>query len=170
MALNLRPATPTDVPVILAMIHELAVYEKLAHEAVGTAAALHADLFGERPAAEVLIGEVDGQVAGFALFFASYSTFLTRPGLYLEDLFVRPEARGVGLGKALLARLAAIAVERGLGRFEWSVLTWNTSAIDFYEAHGAEAVDGWLKYRVTGTALAALATGANPSLEGSPAG
>ena len=156
-AYAIRPATPADVPVIMALIHELADYEQLAHEVVGDAAQLHAHLFGERPAAEVLMGFVDGQPAGFALFFTSFSTFLTRPGLYLEDLYVQPAHRGCGLGKGLLASLAAIARDRGHGRFEWSVLDWNTSAIDFYRAKGALPMDGWTRYRVVGAALEALA-------------
>jgi GNAT superfamily N-acetyltransferase len=157
--LLLRPATPADVPAIVELIGELADYEQLRHECEARPEALHEHLFGERPAAEVLMGLVDGEVAGFALYFTNYSTFLTRPGIYLEDLFVRPQHRGVGLGKALLKRLAAIAVERGCGRFEWSVLDWNQPSIDFYVAHGAKAMDGWTTYRVTGPALTQLAEG-----------
>ena len=157
--LAIRAASPADVPVIMALIRDLAEYERLAHEVVGDEAQLHAHLFGERAAAEVLVGEVDGAVAGFALFFVSFSTFLTRPGIYLEDLFVRPEHRGSGLGKALLARLAAVTRERGYGRLEWSVLDWNEPAIAFYRAKGAEPVDGWTRYRVVGSALEDLAGG-----------
>ena len=156
--LSLRPATPDDVSAIVALIRELAEYEELLHEVEADPHALREHLFGPRPAAEVLMGLVDGEVAGFALYFTNYSTFLTRPGLYLEDLFVRPAHRGVGLGKALLKRLAAIAVERGCGRFEWSVLDWNQPSIDFYVAHGARPMDGWTTYRVTGPALEALAS------------
>ncbi|MDB5101907.1 MAG: family N-acetyltransferase [Cyanobacteria bacterium RYN_339] len=145
----------------MALIRDLADYEKLAHEVVGDEGMLAAHLFGDRPAAHVLIGVVDGEVAGFALYFTSYSTFLTRPGIYLEDLFVRPDRRGSGLGKALLAKLAAICVERGYGRLEWSVLDWNEPAIKFYEAMGARPMDGWTVNRVTGEALVALAAREN---------
>jgi GNAT superfamily N-acetyltransferase len=158
--LTLRPATPTDVPAILDLIRALADYEQLLHEVQATPEALHDHLFGDRPAAEVLMGLVDGEVAGFALYFTNYSTFLTKPGLYLEDLFVKPEFRGAGLGKALLKRLAAIATERGCGRFEWSVLDWNQPSIDFYLAQGARPMDGWTTYRVTGKALERLASDA----------
>lgn len=158
--LHVRPATPADVPAIMALIRELADYERLSHEVVGDERLLSEHLFGARPAAHVLMGEVDGLVAGFALYFTSFSTFLTRPGIYLEDLYVRPTARGAGLGRALLTRLAALAVERGCGRLEWSVLDWNEPAIAFYRARGAVPMDGWTTYRVTGPALAALANGA----------
>jgi GNAT superfamily N-acetyltransferase len=156
-ALSIRPAEPADVAEILLFIRELAEYEKLAHEVVASEEALHEHLFGARPAAEVLLGQLDGQPAGFALYFQSFSTFLARPGIYLEDLYVRPAARGHGLGAALLARLAAIAVERGCGRLEWSVLDWNEPAIDFYKRLGAVPMDGWTVHRVTGNALSVLA-------------
>lgn len=156
---SMRPATPADVHDIVALIRELAEYEELLHEVQADPEALNDHLFGPHPVAEVLMGCVDGEVAGFALYFTNYSTFLTRPGIYLEDLFVRPAHRGVGLGKALLKRLAAIAVERGCGRFEWSVLDWNQPSIDFYVAHGARPMDGWTTYRVTGPALEELAAG-----------
>ena len=152
----IRPATPGDVPAIHALIRDLAAYERLAHECVGSEAQLQAHLFGPHPAAEVTIGLVDGEVAGFALWFTTYSTFLTLPGIWLEDLFVRPEHRGVGLGKALLASLAATCVARGYGRLEWNVLDWNRPAIDFYEAQGAERVPGWTRCRVSGGALTKL--------------
>jgi GNAT superfamily N-acetyltransferase len=155
--LSIRPATPYDVPAILALVQSLAEYERLAHEVVGNEQLLHRHLFGDRPAAEVLMGLVDGEVAGFALYFTSFSTFLTMPGIYLEDLFVRPENRGAGLGKALLATLAQLVVERGWGRLEWSVLDWNTPAIDFYRAKGSVPMEGWTKHRVTGAELARLA-------------
>jgi GNAT superfamily N-acetyltransferase len=155
--LALRPATPADVPAILAMIRELAAYEQLAHEAVGTEALLHAHLFGEQPAAEVLMGLVDGEVQGFALYVATFSTFLTRPGIWLEDLFVRPAARGAGLGKALLVALARETVRRGGGRLEWSVLDWNEPAWAFYASQGAEPLGGWTRHRVSGDALTRLA-------------
>ena len=155
-ALTLRGAVPADVPQILEFIHELAEYERLTHEVVATEALLHDHLFGEHPAAEVVIGEWDGDPVAFALFFHNFSTFLGQPGLYLEDLYVRPQMRGRGVGKAMLAHLARLAVERGCGRFEWSVLDWNESAIAFYGALGAEPMDGWTVQRVTGDALARL--------------
>ncbi|CAN7164633.1 GNAT family N-acetyltransferase [Pseudoxanthomonas sp. LjRoot168] len=155
--INLRPATRADIPQILDFIHGLAEYEKLAHEAVATPALLEAHLFGERPAAEVVIAEVDGMPAGFALFFHSFSTFLGRPGLYLEDLFVLPPYRGMGLGRRLMVHLAQLAVARGCGRFEWSVLDWNEPAIRLYRSLGAVGLDEWTVQRVTGDALSALA-------------
>lgn len=157
--LRLRPATPADVPVIRGLIEGLAEYEKLRHECHATDALLHDALFGARPHAEVVLAEWDGQVAGFALFFHNFSTFLARPGIYLEDLFVRPEQRGHGIGKALLMHLAHVAVQRGCGRLEWSVLDWNVNAIGFYEKLGARAQDEWTVYRVTGDALTHLASG-----------
>ncbi|MBK7197309.1 MAG: GNAT family N-acetyltransferase [Myxococcales bacterium] len=153
-----RPATVDDVGVILGFIRALAEYERLADAVVADEAALAATLFGPRPAAEVLLVEADGRPRGFALFFTSYSTFLAKPGLYLEDLFVEPEARGRGLGLALMATLAKICVARGYGRFEWSVLDWNQPALDFYRALGAAPQDEWTVQRLTGPALAALAT------------
>ncbi|HEV7272212.1 GNAT family N-acetyltransferase [Pseudoxanthomonas sp.] len=156
-AITLRPATRADIPQILAFIRGLAEYERLAHEAVATPALLETHLFGERPAAEVVIAEVDGTPAGFALFFVSFSTFLGRPGLYLEDLFVLPDHRGLGLGKRLMVHLARLAVSRGYGRFEWSVLDWNEPAIRFYRRLGAVGLDDWTVQRVTGDALRALA-------------
>lgn len=156
---TIRPASPEDLPLILALITELADYEKLAHEVVATPEALQAHLFGAQPAAEVVIGEVGGEPAGFALYFTSFSTFLARPGLYLEDLFVKPAYRGVGLGRGLLRHLAGVALERGYGRFEWRVLDWNELAIGFYQAHGAEMMEGWTTCRVTGPALETLARG-----------
>ena len=156
--LSIRPATAGDVPLIRQLIAELADYERLAHAAVATDDDLRAQLFGERPAAEVLIGELDGEPAGFALFFHNFSTFLGKRGLYLEDLFVRPAFRGTGLGKHLMAALARIAVQRDCGRFEWSVLDWNVPAIGFYRALGATAVDEWTVHRLEGDALRALAS------------
>ncbi|KRA53971.1 hypothetical protein ASD77_04870 [Pseudoxanthomonas sp. Root65] len=158
-AISLRPATRADIPQILAFIAGLAEYEKLAHEAVATPALLEQHLFGPRPAAEVVIADVDGQPAGFALFFTSFSTFLGQPGLYLEDLFVLPHHRGLGLGKRLMVHLAQLAVSRGYGRFEWSVLDWNEPAIRFYRRLGAVGLDEWTVQRVTGDALQALARG-----------
>ena len=157
--ISLRPATRADIPQILAFIAGLAEYEKLAHEAVATPALLEQHLFGPRPAAEVVIADVVGQPAGFALFFTSFSTFLGQPGLYLEDLFVLPHHRGLGLGKRLMVHLAQLAVSRGYGRFEWSVLDWNEPAIRFYRRLGAVGLDEWTVQRVTGDALQALARG-----------
>ncbi len=158
--LVLRAARPDDVPLVLALIRELADYEKLADAVVADEALLAASLFGDAPAAEVVIAEADGVPAGFALFFHTYSTFLGRRGLYLEDLFVRPQARGQGAGLALLRHLARLAVQRGCGRFEWSVLDWNQPAIDFYQAAGARPMDGWTVYRLDGERLVAFAAGA----------
>ena len=152
----IRQGTPADVPLILTLIRELADYERLLHEVVATEEMIHASLFGPKPVAEVLIAEADGTAAGFALFFHNYSTFLARPGLFLEDLFVRPQFRRRGIGRMLLTRLAALAVERGCGRFEWNVLDWNEPAQRFYESLGARPMSDWTTYRVTGDALAAL--------------
>jgi GNAT superfamily N-acetyltransferase len=154
----IRLATAADVPLILELIRGLADYEKLLHEVVATEADLERTLFGARPYAEVLIAEDDGGApVGFALFFHNYSTFLGRPGIYLEDLFVVPAARGQGLGRALMIAIAKLAVERGCGRFEWAVLDWNVDAIGFYRALGAIGMDAWRVQRVTGDALVKLA-------------
>lgn len=155
--LSLRPAQPADISLILDFIQELAEYERLSHQVVADPLQMTEHLFGPRPFAEVLIGEVDGEATGFALFFHNYSTFLGRPGLYLEDLYVRPAARGAGLGKALLAELARLAVSRGCGRLELSVLNWNAPAIGFYQKLGATAQDDWTVYRLSGDALSELA-------------
>ncbi|HSL16509.1 MAG TPA: GNAT family N-acetyltransferase [Methylomirabilota bacterium] len=155
--LSIRPAVAADTPLILQFIRDLSVYERMEDEVEADEELLRRSLFGERPAAEVLIAELDGRPAGFALFFHNFSTFVGRPGLYLEDLFVAPELRGRGIGRRLLARLAAIAVERGCGRFEWSVLDWNEPAIRFYVGLGARPMDGWTVYRMTGEALERLA-------------
>lgn len=155
--ITIRPATIDDVPLIRQLIAELADYEKLAHAAVATDDDLRAQLFGAHPAAEVLIGEVDGEPAGFALFYHNFSTFLGKRGLYLEDLYVRPAFRGAGLGRHLMAALARIAVQRDCGRFEWSVLDWNQPAIDFYRRLGATGMDEWTVQRLEGAALHALA-------------
>ena len=152
----IRPARPDDVGAILRLIRALAEYEKLAHEVVATEDALRQSLFGARPAAEVLLAEEGGQAVGMALFFQNYSTFLAKPGIYLEDLFVEPAHRGRGIGKALLQAVARLAVQRGCGRFEWSVLDWNKPAIEFYEALGARAMSDWTIMRVTGEALRRL--------------
>lgn len=153
---RIRPAQAGDVPDILRLIRALADYERLGHEVVATEDALRATLFGPRPAAEVLLAEEDGRPVGLALFFQNYSTFLARPGIHLEDLFVEPDFRGRGLGKALLQAVARVAVDRGCGRFEWSVLDWNQPAIDFYRALGARPLNDWTTFRVTGEALAKL--------------
>ena len=158
--IQIRPATVEDVPQILAFIRELAVYERLAHEVVASEADLAASLFGARPYAEVVLGCLDGAPVGFALFFHNYSTFLGKPGIYLEDLFVRAEARGHGLGKRLLAYLARTALERGCGRLDWSVLDWNAPSIGFYRRLGAVALDDWTTFRLSGPALDAVAAGA----------
>jgi GNAT superfamily N-acetyltransferase len=154
---RIRSATVDDVSLILTLIRGLADYERLAHEAVVTEADIRESLFGERPAAEVLVAEVGNDAAGFALFFHNYSTFLGRRGLYLEDLFVFPAYRGQGIGLALMRRLARLAIERQCGRFEWWVLDWNESAIDFYRRLGARAMSEWTVYRLTGEPLARLA-------------
>ncbi len=156
--LEIRAATEDDVPLILSLIKELAEYERLSHEVVATEEAHRVTLFGERPVAEVLIGRYRDEPAGFALFFHSFSTFLGKPGIYLEDLYVRPEFRGAGIGRAVLVHLAKLARERGCGRLEWSVLDWNEPAIRFYRGLGASPVSGWTLYRLTGEALEELAT------------
>ena len=155
----IREATPGDVPEILAMIRELAEYERAPHEVVATPDLLRDALFGPEPAVFALIAEADdsGAVAGFALWFRNFSTWLGRHGVYLEDLYVRPAYRGHGYGKALLSSLARIGVDRGYGRFEWWVLDWNTPAIDFYRSLGAEPMDEWTVQRVSGEALRRLA-------------
>lgn len=155
--LAIRFAEANDVPTILGFIRDLAEYEKLLHEVIADETALRATLFGVRPAAEVLIAELAGQPVGFALFFQSYSTFLAKPGLYLEDLFVRPAARGKGVGASLMSALARIAVQRHYGRFEWAVLDWNEPAIKFYRSLGAKPQTEWTVQRVTGADLHALA-------------
>lgn len=156
---TLRPATAADVPLILDLIRGLAEYERLPDAVVATEDTLRDSLFGPMPAAEVVIADVDGNAAGFALFCHNYSTFLGRRGLWLEDLFVRPAFRGQGIGRALLGHLAAVAVARGCGRLEWSVLDWNESAIGFYRALGAVPMDEWTTFRVTGDSLRRLAGG-----------
>ena len=158
-AITLRAATPDDVPVILRCIRGLAEYERLAHECVATEALLRESLFGESPAAQVVLAMIGDEPAGFALWFRNYSTFLARPGIYLEDLFVFPAFRGHGIGRRLLEHLAQLAVSRGYGRLEWAVLDWNVDAIRFYESLGAVPMSDWTPYRVTGSALAALGTG-----------
>jgi GNAT superfamily N-acetyltransferase len=151
---TLRAAEPRDLPAITGLIRELADFEKLTHLVETTPEKLHPHLFGERPVAEARVAEVDGTVVAFALFFTNFSTFLAKPGLYLEDLYVQPQHRARGIGRALLAHLGALAVERGCGRFEWSVLDWNANAIRFYEGMGATVMADWRICRVSGDALA----------------
>jgi len=157
VTLSIRPAIPADLPLIAGLIRDLAEYEKLSHEVRFDEAKLGENLFGARPYAEVVIGEIDGTPQGFALFFHNFSTFEGRPGIYLEDLFVRPEARGSGLGKALLAHLAKLCVERDCARLEWWVLDWNAPSIGFYQSLGAKLMDEWTVMRVDGEALMKLA-------------
>jgi GNAT superfamily N-acetyltransferase len=154
---SIRPAQPSDVAHIHAMIVELAVFEKLEHLVVATEALLHEGLFGTKPSCEAIVGEENGQVVTFALFFHNFSTFLTKKGLYLEDLYVRESHRGKGYGTQMLKKLAQLAVERNCGRFEWSVLDWNEPAINFYKAMGASILPDWRVCRVTGEALTGLA-------------
>jgi GNAT superfamily N-acetyltransferase len=164
IAIAITQATPADVPLVVALIRELAEYEKLAHEAKATEAGIDAALFGERRYAEALIARVagtDGETvdAGFGLFFHNFSTFTGRPGLWVEDVYVRPALRGRGVGKALFAAMARIAIGRNCARMEWSVLDWNKPAVDFYRSIGARAMDEWTIQRLTGDALARLARG-----------
>lgn len=155
--LVIRPAAPADAPLVYGFICELAEYERLLHAVEATEADIARELFGPTPRAFCDIAELDGEAVGFALWFYNYSTFKGRAGIYLEDLFVRPTARGCGAGKALLRRLAQRCVDEGLGRLEWAVLDWNAPAIGFYDALGAEALDDWIVRRLTGGALARLA-------------
>ncbi len=156
MAVLIRQAEPADADLIAELVRDLAEYEKLAHEAKATSDDVRAALFCDAPRAHALIAELDGAPVGFALYFLNFSTFLGRHGIYLEDLFVRPTARGSGAGKALLRALAKIAVTRGFGRVEWSVLDWNEPAIGFYQSIGAVPMDGWTVYRLAGEALQAF--------------
>lgn len=156
-SITIRPAEPRDCAVICALIKELSIYEKLEHEAKATPAQLETHLFGADVKARALMAEVDSRPAGFALYFYNFSTFVGKPGIYLEDLFVRPDYRSHGIGKMLLQKLASIAVAENCGRLEWWVLDWNTPAIGFYKKIGARAMDEWTVYRVDGDALKALA-------------
>jgi GNAT superfamily N-acetyltransferase len=158
MPFRLVPATEPDVPIILSLIKGLAEYEKLSDQVQATEADLRAALFGPFPAAEVVIGYAGDEPAGFALYFQTFSTFVGRPGLYLEDIFVKPEWRNKGLGRMLLARLARIAIDRGYGRMEWSVLNWNEMALRVYRGVGAEPMRDWTVYRLNGDALRSLAS------------
>jgi GNAT superfamily N-acetyltransferase len=153
----LRAAEPQDVPAIVGLIRELAEFEKLSHLCNATTASLTPHLFGDQPVAECIVGEVSDEVVAFALLFTNFSTFLAKPGLYLEDLYIQPAHRGHGLGKALLKHLARLAVERGCGRFEWCVLDWNENAIAFYEGAGATVMPDWRLCRMSGEQLAAFA-------------
>jgi GNAT superfamily N-acetyltransferase len=155
--IHIRPSTPADVPLILGLVRELAEFEREPEAVVATEELLAAALFGERPAAEAVIAEMDGTPMGFALFFQNFSTWTGRPGIYLEDLYVTPAARGAGVGTALLRHLAGVALDRGCGRFEWAVLDWNEPAINFYRAMGAVGMDEWRVQRVAGDALVKLA-------------
>ncbi|HBL11281.1 MAG TPA: GNAT family N-acetyltransferase [Cyanobacteria bacterium UBA11162] len=154
---RIRPANPTDVPILFELIQALAHYEKLSHTVTGNTDALKEHLFGAKPYAEAIVAECCGQAVGFGLFFPNYSTFLTKPGIYVEDLFVLPEWRRKGIGKAMLAYIAELAVSRGCGRLEWSVLDWNEAAIAFYERLGASVLPDWRICRVTGNAFQQLA-------------
>jgi GNAT superfamily N-acetyltransferase len=155
--LEIRPATPDDIPLVLSFVKQLADYEKLSHMVVATEAGLREALFGERPGAEVLLAFAGADAVGFAVYFHNFSTFLGRRGLWLEDIFVQPDRRGHGYGKALLLHVARIAQERGCGRFEWAALDWNTPAWDFYRSLGAAPLEDWTMFRVTGAALEKLA-------------
>ena len=156
---TLRPAELRDLAALVELIRELAEFEQLLHMVQATPEKLLPHLFGDKPVAEAWVAEVDSEVVAFALFFTNFSTFLSQPGLYLEDLYVQPSHRSLGLGRALLTRLAQLAVERGCGRFEWSVLDWNESAIRFYQKMGASVMPDWRICRVSGDALAALGSG-----------
>lgn len=158
LAIDIRPAKSADVPIVLRLIKALAEYERLTHEVVATETSVRETLFGSRPRAEAVIACAGDEPVGFAVWFHNYSTFLSRPGLYLEDVFVLPEWRGRGVGRALLRHLARIAVSRGCGRMEWAVLDWNEPAIRFYRGLGARSMDDWTVYRLTGDALARLAS------------
>jgi GNAT superfamily N-acetyltransferase len=157
VSLRIAPANESDVPIILSFIRKLAEYEKLSHLVVASEADVSEHVFGANPVAEVLLAYWDQEPVGFALYFRNFSTFLGQPGIYLEDLFVDPPHRGKGIGKALLARLAKIAAERGYGRLDWAVLDWNAPSIEFYRSLGAVPLDAWTGYRLTGEALDRLA-------------
>jgi GNAT superfamily N-acetyltransferase len=160
---DIRPATRADVPLLLELIGELADYERLRDEVVLDAALLERHLFGERPAAEAVLAEIDGETVGYALFFSTFSTFVGRPGIWLEDLFVRPRRRGGGVGRALLAHVADLAVARGCGRLEWSALDWNEPALAFYRGLGARRMPEWHLHRLDGAALTAFASAPRPA-------
>jgi GNAT superfamily N-acetyltransferase len=153
----IRPATRADVPAVLGLLRELAAYEKLSEACVATKELFAEHLFGSHPAAEMLVATIDGTLVGYALWFRSFSTFLARPGIYLEDLYVQPAHRGKGIGTAFLKHLAQMAVARNYGRIEWAVLDWNAPSIAFYKSLGAQPLDAWTTFRLTGPALATLA-------------
>ncbi len=155
--IQIQPATDADVPLILQLIKALAEYERLGDQVSATEAMIRESFFGPAPHAQAVIARIDGDAVGFAIWFSTYSTFLSKPGIYLEDLFVLPHWRGQGVGRAVLRHLARIAVERGCGRIEWSVLDWNETAIRFYRNIGARAMDEWTVYRLTGDAITTLA-------------
>lgn len=157
--IQIRPVEPQDIPLLLTFLRELAAYEKLADQVSATEGDMHAALFGDRPLVETVIASLEGEPVGYALYFPTFSTFLGKPGLYLEDLYVRPAARGFGVGRKLLEHLARITVERGWGRLEWSVLDWNEPSIGFYKKMGAKAMDEWTVFRLTGQSLRKLAGG-----------
>ena len=159
MTIRIQPASPADAPMILQLIRELAEFERLLHEVEATEEQVREQLFGARPGAEVALARIGDEVAGFALFFHNFSTFLAKPGIYLEDLYVRQKFRGQGCGEALLRHLARLAIERGCGRLEWSVLDWNVRAIDFYKSLGAVPMNQWTVHRVAGDALVKLGSG-----------
>ena len=159
-AVSIKPARPGDVPLILAMVRELAEYERLADRVVATEDALEKHLFGAKPAAEAVIARDGDDPVGFALFYTTFSTFLAQAGIWLEDLFVRPEHRARGAGKALLRHLARVAVDRGYGRLEWAALDWNEPALGFYRNLGAEQIGDWITHRLDGDAIIRLANGA----------
>jgi GNAT superfamily N-acetyltransferase len=164
--ISIRPATPADVPLVLSFIRELAVYERLAEQVSASEADLAAGLFGPRPYAEVVLACLGGAPVGFALFFQNFSTFLGKPGIYLEDLFVRPQARGRGVGRRLLQWLAHTTLARGGARLDWAVLDWNDPALGFYRSLGAVALDEWRTYRLSGAALAGLAGAGGANADG----
>jgi len=157
VVIDVRHAIPDDVPLLLRFIRELAEYERLTHAVTGTEELLHEYLFGPRRVAEAMVGFIDAIPLGFALYFHNFSTFLCRPGIYLEDIYVRPDARGKGLGKAMLSAVARVAVERNCGRMEWAALNWNEPAIGFYRKLGATPLSDWTTFRVTGEELHQLA-------------
>ena len=157
--LTIRDATPADVETLVSLVRELAIYEKLEEHAKGTPEAFHKHIFGPRPAAEAILAEVDGRAVGFAIFFTTFSTFRGQPGIYLEDIYVKPENRGGGIGKRLLSTIAKLARDRDYGRVEWSVLNWNEPSIGFYKSLGAKPRDEWTVYRLEGEALSKLARG-----------
>jgi len=159
MSVEIRPAAVADLPAMMVLVRELAEYERLAHAMVGTVESFQAALFGERPTAEALVALVDGKMVGYAIYFQNFSTFVGRAGIYLEDLYVRPERRGSGIGKQLLARVAQVAVERQCQRLEWVVLDWNTPSIEFYKSLGAEPLDEWTIFRLPPAAIARIAQG-----------